>query len=97
ASDLHGAVLPRATPPRVVLPRVVLRRATPPSTGPHGPYCRRRAAMTSDRAGLDVEELLQELAGVALLDGSDVLRRADGDDGTAARAALRAEVDHPVG
>src|SRR5690606_29358871 len=38
----------------------------------------------------------EEATGVTLLDGGDVLRRAGREDLSAARAALGAEVDHPV-
>src|SRR5229473_1165486 len=46
---------------------------------------------------LDVQELFEELAGVAFLDGGDVLGRAGSHDQAAACAAFGAEVDHPVG
>ena len=44
-----------------------------------------------------LEDLREVLAGVALLDARDVLRRALGDDEAAVGAALRADVDDPVG
>src|SRR6185437_745836 len=46
--------------------------------------------------GLYVQELLEELAGVALLDPGDLLRGARRHHGTAAGPALGAEVDDPV-
>src|ERR1700735_2232985 len=75
-------------------------RASPPSVMISTGFI---VACVSDRGSgavsgeLNVEELLEELAGVALLDAGDVLGRAAGDDQAAACAAFWAEVDDPVG
>src|SRR6476660_4211196 len=55
-------------------------------------------AATPRRLGGDhVEHLGQELSGVALRHRGDVFRRSLRNDGAAGRAALRTQVDDPVG
>ena len=59
----------------------------PAGHGPWGMIVMRPGVMP--RAAT-LEQFLEELAGVALLDGGDVLGRPGGDDRAAAGAALRA-------
>src|SRR5512142_1312073 len=90
------------TPPMLTLPMPSPPMLTPSISASAGP------PSVSIRTGFivpaapgarrsDVEEFLEELAGVALLDRGDVLGRPRGDDRAATRSALGTEVDHPVG
>src|SRR6266540_1792772 len=66
-----------------------------PRAAQQRPLPGRRPAPEAERSA--EEQPAEEVAGVAAVDGGDVLRCALGDHRAAAAAALRAEVDDPVG